>query len=194
MAKHKSKLERFQDICDMVFFSDSKKIKPVPYQVAKEIKYPQSHTSNYMNELARKKILLKNKKGEYSLPKFKNLKEVEKNSKYYSLRLIDTLRSSFEKPKLKKESKSLHTIKKTKKQEYLNKDIREIDEHFSYFLDIIEDFPLSFFIFSKKSLLFWVEQELKQLKKASTYEDILEIRRSLDKIIEIVQESTNVIK
>lgn len=195
MGKHKSKLERFQDICDAVFFAKERGIKPVPYQVAKEIKYPQSHTTNYMNELARKKILIKNKEGEYSLPVFKKAKDLDKNSKYYSLKLIDTLRNSFSKPSVQEPVvvyKNKHH--KKKKPKYIKKDVEELDDQFSYFLDIINDFPLSMFVFSKKSLLLWIEQELRNLKKAKNHEDILEIRKNLDKIIEIVQESTEIIK
>lgn len=201
MAKHKSKLERFRDICEAVFFSSEKGIKPVPYQIAKEIGYPQSHTTSYMNELAKNRILIKTKNGTYHLPKFKSLSELESAdsklqlSKYYSLEIFDNLRKNLgggtEEPKPYKES-----IFKKKKiiTPEINDERENLDEEISHILDVIDDFPLSFFVMSKKDLLKLVEKEIIMLKKAETKQELSHIKFDIDLIVKLLEDSAKVVK
>ena len=195
MTKHKSKLERFRDICEAVFFADERGIKPVPYQVAKEINYPQSHTTSYMNELARKKILNKNKNGLYSLPNFKSLKQLENADrklqlgKYYSWDILEHLRNNIDGGSKHKVHHSKHS-----KSDNIEKDREDIDEEISFILDMINEFPTSYLFISKKDLLKWIEKEIVKLKNASSKKDISHLRFDVDLIIKLLQDSANIVK
>ena len=204
MVKHKSKIERYRDICDAVFFSNSKGIKPVPYQVAKEIGYPQSHTTSYMNELAKKKILIKKKSGIYSLPKFRDSKQLEKAidkmqlSKYYSWKIIDKLRNDLsEKEELEDnvEHAEIQQESDVEKEWFrIQKEKDKIDKEISYILDIIKDFPLSFFVIHKTDLLKWIKKEIQRLEDASSFEELDSIAFNIDLIIRILGDSARIIK
>ena len=204
MVKHKSKIERYRDICEAVFFANSKNIKPVPYQIAKVIGYPQSHTTAYMNELAKKKILIKKKNGMYSLPKFKDLKQLERSidklqlSKYYSWKIIDKLRKKLsEKEELEEnvEHAEIQQEANIEKEWFqIQKEKDKIDKEISYILDIIKEFPLSFFIIHKLDLLKWIKKEIQRLEDASSFEELDSIAFNIDLIIRMLGDSAKIIK
>lgn len=200
MAKHKSKLERFRDICEAVFFSEEKDLKSVPYQVAKEIGYPQSHTTSYMNELAKKKILIKDKNGVYSFPKFKSISDLEKAdeklklSKYYSWEILDKLRKQLgggeeHHHETSRKHKTAHVD-----HSKLKKDKEDLDDEISQILDMIDDFPLSFLIISKKDVLRFLEQEIIKLKNSTSHHELENIQFNIDLIIQILDDSAKVVK
>lgn len=200
MAKHKSKLERFRDICEAVFFSDEKGLKSVPYQVAKEIGYPQSHTTSYMNELAKKKILIKDKNGIYSFPKFKSISDLEKAdeklklSKYYSWNILDKLRKDLGGGE-EHHHEASHKHKTTHvDHSKLKKDKEDLDDEISQILDMIDGFPLSFLIISKEDILRFLEQEIIKLKNATSHHELENIQFNIDLIIQILDDSAKVVK
>ncbi|UCD03663.1 MAG: hypothetical protein JSW73_03930 [Candidatus Woesearchaeota archaeon] len=201
MAKHKSKLERFRDICEAVFFSDERGIKPVPYQIAKEIGYPQSHTTSYMNELAKKRILIKTRNGMYHLLKFRSLDDLENAdsklqlSKYYSLEIFDKLRKDLgiEEPE-QQQKESIFKRKKVVLGPEIDEERDSLDEEISHILDVIDDFPLSFFVISKKDLLKWIEKEIIKLKKAETKQELAHIKFDIDLIVKLLEDSAKVVK
>jgi len=198
MAKHKSKLERFRDICEAVYYSEEKGIKPVPYQIAKEIGYPQSHTTSYMNELAKKRILIKNKNGIYYLPKFKSIGDLDKAdkklqlSKYYTWEIFDKLRKHLSGDVEEHHAAKAH--KKKKVHHNIDNEKDKIDEELLHILDVIDEIPLSFFVISKKDLLKWIEQTIIKLKKAESKHDLDHIRFDIDLIIKLLEDSTKVTK
>jgi hypothetical protein len=201
MAKHKSKLERFRDICEAVFFSDDRGIKPVPYQIAKEIGYPQSHTTSYMNELAKKRILIKTRDGMYHIPRFRSLEDLENAdnklelSKYYSLEVFDNLRRGLGSGEPEqKQKESIFKRKKVVACPEIDEERDKLDEEISQILDVIDEFPLSFFVISKKDLLKWIEKEIIKLKKAETKQDLSHIKFDIGLIVKLLEDSAKVVK